>query len=1009
MSEVGNEDAGGVLARLMRGANLRRSVEVLKAPDESLAATVSALANTAGGWILIGPDPEDGWRSAVGFDAEAAVEALRGALGAVEPEVRAEAGIASVDGRPVAWLRVHEVDRRRRPARVQGAGRAGAFLRTDEGTRPLTAYERYRMMEERCPPLFDIEPVEHANPDELEAERIAAMLGFARERHPNVFARLSDETALMQLGVLTRVDGRICPTLGGLVAGSIFPQKHFPRLVLEVSVLEGPRGDGADEGRRVLFMKPVPGPAAEMAAEAERIVMASWAPAAETTDGAFARALRAALVNALEHRDYSPEGRGMPVRVRVFEDAVDIRSPGGLFGMAPEALASDAGLRASRNERLARMLSLTPLAGGLAAEGTGFGCAAILGCGADGLAVRVETTPAAFTVIFAKAAEEEKADIREEVRAEAPDESAAPLAGADQADFETILRERLAEAGSLSVKEITLLAGVSRQTAAKRVKRLVEAGVIEPTEARQNPRQRYRLAAKGRRAKRGRGRSKDCSALVSGLLEGREGGGRMNGRTKVPDSTAEQQPAKGQRKDMRRKNKKIDMLNGSIWDKMIVFALPLAFTGMLQQLFNAADVAVLGRFVSNESMAGVGNNVPVIGLIIALCMGLALGANVVVARLLGMKEPERANRAVHTALATAVIFGIGAAIVGECFAGPAMDWLSVPEAVRDDALTYLRVYLLGMPFIAIYNFLAAVMRSQGDTQTPLWALVAATLVNIAGNLFFVLAFGMGTAGVALATVLANALAASLLFFSLITAEGPLHIEPREVFRIDMTALRPMVRIGWPAGLQGAVFSISNLVIQSAINSLGADAMAGSVAAFTIEINIYCFINAFGLAATTFVSQNYGAKNLERCKRATYVATGLNMVATVLMVALVLVFGRTMLGLFTDVPAVVELAMARIFWVASFEPISVLMEVSSSAMRGYGYSMPPAMATLICVCSVRLIWVWTVFAASPDYVTLMIVYPISWAVTVVPLLYLYVRLMKRIKRRFEERAFEAEAA
>ncbi len=398
MSEVGNEDAGGVLARLMRGANLRRSVEVLKAPDESLAATVSALANTAGGWILIGPDPEDGWRSAAGFDAEAAVEALRGALGAVEPEVRAEAGIASVDGRPVAWLRVHEVDRRRRPARVQGAGRAGAFLRTDEGTRPLTAYERYRMMEERCPPLFDIEPVEHANPDELEAERIAAMLGFARERHPNVFARLSDETALMQLGVLTRVDGRICPTLGGLVAGSIFPQKHFPRLVLEVSVLEGPRGDGADEGRRVLFMKPVPGPAA---------------------------------------------------------------------------------------------------------EGTGFGFAAILGCGADGLAVRVETTPAAFTVIFAKAAEEEKADIREEVRAEAPDESAAPLAGADQADFETILRERLAEAGSLSVKEITLLAGVSRQTAAKRVKRLVEAGVIEPTEARQNPRQRYRLAAKGRRAKRG--------------------------------------------------------------------------------------------------------------------------------------------------------------------------------------------------------------------------------------------------------------------------------------------------------------------------------------------------------------------------------------------------------------------------------------------------------------------------------------------------------------------------
>ena len=226
----------------------------------------------------------------------------------------------------------------------------------------------------------------------------------------------------------------------------------------------------------------------------------------------------------------------------------------------------------------------------------------------------------------------------------------------------------------------------------------------------------------------------------------------------------------------------------------------------------------------------------------------------------------------------------------------------------------------------------------------------------------------------------------------------------------MTALRPIVRIGWPAGLQGAVFSISNLVIQSAINSLGADAMSASVAAFTIEINIYCFINAFGLAATTFVSQNYGARNFERCKRATYVAVELNMVGTCLLVVLVLVFGRTLLGLFTDVPTVIELAMIRIFWVASFEPISVLMEVSSSAMRGYGYSMPPAMATLICVCTVRLIWVYTVFVASPKYLTLMIVYPVSWAVTVVPLLILYVRLTRKIKRKFEEReALAAEPA
>lgn len=449
---------------------------------------------------------------------------------------------------------------------------------------------------------------------------------------------------------------------------------------------------------------------------------------------------------------------------------------------------------------------------------------------------------------------------------------------------------------------------------------------------------------------------------------------------------------------MSRSSKKVDMLNGSLWDKMIVFALPLAFTGMLQQLYNAADVAVLGRFVSNEAMAGVGNNVPIIGLIISFCMGLALGANVIVARYLGMKDEARANRAVHTAFATAVIFGIAAVLVGEAFAGPAMDWLEVPESVRTDAEVYLRVFLLGFPFIAIYNFLAAVMRSQGDTQTPLWALLAASLFNISGNLLAVLVFDWGTAGVAAATVLANALSAGLLFVKLVKTEGALHLDMAKLFAIDREALKPIVRIGWPAGLQGAVFSISNLIIQAAINSLGPDVMAGSVAAFTVEINVYCFINAFGLAATTFVSQNYGAGNLQRCRRATWVSMGLNFLATFLMIAVVVGFGRHLLGLFTDSADVIELAMTRIYWVVLFEPISVVMETVSDAMRGYGYSMPPAMVTLICVCSVRVIWVWTVFAAYHDYIVLMMVYPVSWAVTAVALCVLYWRHQKMLEQK-----------
>ncbi len=445
-------------------------------------------------------------------------------------------------------------------------------------------------------------------------------------------------------------------------------------------------------------------------------------------------------------------------------------------------------------------------------------------------------------------------------------------------------------------------------------------------------------------------------------------------------------------------SKKINMLEGSLWDKMIVFALPLAFTGMLQQLYNAADVAVLGRFVSDVAVAAVGNNVPVIGLIISFCMGLALGVNVVVARALGMKNDRKANEAVRTSFLTAIVFGVVALIIGQLLAGPAMQWLDVPAEVRDDALMYLRVYLLGMPFIAVYNFLAAVFRSQGDTQTPLWALLAASLFNIAGNLLAVLVFNWGIAGVALATVLANLLSSVILFVRLTHLEGPLRLVPSQLFQIDSSALRSIVRIGWPAGIQGAVFSISNLVIQSAINSLGPEAMAGSVAAFTIEINVYCFINAFALAATTFVSQNYGARNLERCRRVMWTAMGLNMLATILMTMLVLIFGRNLLGIFTHNPEVIALGMIRIFWVVLPQPISVVMDTLSGCMRGYGYSMPPAMVTLIVICSVRLIWVYTAFPLSPTYETLMMVYPLSWIITMFGLIGLYIRHQRMLRNR-----------
>lgn len=434
--------------------------------------------------------------------------------------------------------------------------------------------------------------------------------------------------------------------------------------------------------------------------------------------------------------------------------------------------------------------------------------------------------------------------------------------------------------------------------------------------------------------------------------------------------------------------KKIDMLTGSIWDKMVLFALPLALTGMLQQLFNAADVAVLGRYVSNEAMAAVGSNVPVIGLIISLCMGLALGANVVVARALGMKDYERVHNAVHTALLTAVIFGTVMSLLGELFTDAILSFLAVPDSVIGHAEAYLRVFLLGMPFIALYNFLAAIFRSQGDTQTPLWALVAATIFNIAGNFFAVMVLDMEAGGVAAATVGANVLAAGILFVRLAYIDGPLRLNIRHLLAVDTRELRSIVRIGWPAGLQGAVFSISNLIIQAAINSLGPEVMAGSVAAFTVEINVYCFINAFALAATTFVSQNYGAGNLERCRRVMWVSLGLNFVATISMTILIFLFCRPLLGLFTDSEAVIELAIIRMLWVLSPQFIQVIMDTVSGAMRGYGYSLPPALMTLASICTVRIVWVWTVFEMYPNYEVLMAVYPVSWIVAAIGLSWLY---------------------
>ena len=429
----------------------------------------------------------------------------------------------------------------------------------------------------------------------------------------------------------------------------------------------------------------------------------------------------------------------------------------------------------------------------------------------------------------------------------------------------------------------------------------------------------------------------------------------------------------------------IDMLHGSMWDKMIIFALPLAFTGVLQQLLNAADVAVLGQYVGKHAMAAVGNNISVIGLLVSLFMGLSLGANVVIAQNIGSGKQDLARQAIHTAFLFSFIVGLFAVVAGELMVNPFMDILGVPTEVADMAEEYLRIYLLGMPMAGVYNFEAAIFRSRGDTGT----------LNIVLNLVFVLHFSWGIGGVAAATATANTVSALILLVALCRADGIIRLNFAEM-KITRPQLAKIVRIGLPAGIQGMVFSLSNLLIQSAINSLGADTMAASAAAFTIEINVFCFLNAFGQTATTFVGQNFGARNYARCIRATKTSLLLNAVFMLVLSVFILIFADPMLSFFNDDKNVVALGKIRILYVVMPEIINVFLEGLSGALRGYGVSMIPAALTLVGICGIRITWVYTLFAQTPTYEVLMATYPVSWLVTTI---FIYIAYRFYIKHLF----------
>lgn len=436
--------------------------------------------------------------------------------------------------------------------------------------------------------------------------------------------------------------------------------------------------------------------------------------------------------------------------------------------------------------------------------------------------------------------------------------------------------------------------------------------------------------------------------------------------------------------EKRKRSLAIDILNGPMWDKILRYALPVAATGILGQLFNASDIAIVGNFAEGDTVAAVaavGANGPVIGLLLNIFIGIALGANVVIANAIGRGDSDTVSRAVHTSIVAAVLGGIIVGLLGQLVAEPVLSMLQVPEDVFPLALKYMRIYLLGLPVIFLYNFEAAIFRSAGDTKTPLVALALSGVLNVILNLFFVVVLNKTVDGVAIATVLANVVSSVVLLRRLLRSELFIHVEFKDL-RIDWKILWRILKIGVPAGIQGAVFSLSNIVVQSAINSLGKVTMAASSAAFNVEIMAYYILNSFGQACTTFVGQNYGAGQIDRCRKALKLCLIESVIATACAVCIALLSGKYLIALFNNDPEVIRLGMVRLKFIFMSYIFSTIYDCMSGYMRGFGISLTPALLTIFGVCGTRIIWIYTVFPASQTFETIMQVYPISLAINMV---------------------------
>ena len=448
---------------------------------------------------------------------------------------------------------------------------------------------------------------------------------------------------------------------------------------------------------------------------------------------------------------------------------------------------------------------------------------------------------------------------------------------------------------------------------------------------------------------------------------------------------------------MNAKKYEIDMCNGPLLGKIILFYVPLMLSGILQLLFNAADIVVVGRFAGDEALAAVGSTSSLINLLVNVFIGLSVGANVLVSRYFGARQKEELSDMVHTSILTSLLSGIFLVFAGFFFSKPILTWMGTPDDVIGMSILYIRIYFAGMPVMMLYNFGSAILRAVGDTKRPLYYLSLAGVINVVLNLGFVIFFHMGVAGVALATILSQGVSAALVVRCLLRTDSDYRLELKKL-RINGDKLWKMTCIGIPAGLQGALFSVSNVLIQSSVNSFGKIAMAGNTASSNVEGFVYTSMNALYQTSISFTGQNYGAKKFDRISRILVICELLVIGVGIILGNGAYFFGGTILKLYTQNPEAISYGVLRMSVICTSYCLCGMMDVIVGSIRGLGYGIMPMLVSLTGACLFRILWIYTVFQKVHTLQCLYLSYPISWALTFAVHLCCFLFVFQRLKKR-----------